>query len=57
MIDLDTLRGLGTLFAMIAFLSICAWAYSAKRKKDFDEAAQLPFVDDEKPNIIRGQSK
>lgn len=48
--DINFLHGLGTVFAMIAFVSICIWAYSGKRKKDFDEAAQLPF-DDEQDNL------
>jgi len=45
--DINTLRGLATLFVLIAFISICLWAYSSKRKKDFSEAAQLPFADDD----------
>lgn len=44
--DIDTLRGLGTLFAFIAFLSVCVWAYSKRQKPRFDEAAQLPFADE-----------
>ena len=44
--DINTLRGLGTLFAFVAFVGVCVWAYSAKRKPDFDEAADLPFADD-----------
>ena len=45
--DINTLRGLATLFVLIAFVGICLWAYSSKRKKDFSEAAQLPFADDD----------
>ncbi|MDP0563100.1 MAG: cbb3-type cytochrome c oxidase subunit 3 [Candidatus Endonucleobacter sp. (ex Gigantidas childressi)] len=45
--DINTLRGLATLFVTIAFLSIFFWAYSDRRKKDFNEAAALPFVDDD----------
>ncbi len=44
--DINTLRALATLFAAIAFLSICFWAYSSRRKADFDEAAALPFADE-----------
>ncbi len=44
--DINTLRGLATVLAMIAFLSMFLWAYSSKRKKDFEEAACLPFADD-----------
>jgi cytochrome c oxidase cbb3-type subunit 4 len=32
---------------MTTFIGIVIWAYSASRKKDFDEAANLPFADDE----------
>ena len=45
--DINDLRGLSTLFLMIAFSGLCFWAYSSKRKKTFDEAAQLPFADEE----------
>jgi cytochrome c oxidase cbb3-type subunit 4 len=45
--DINDLRGLSTLFLMITFIGMCFWAYSSKRKKTFDEAAHLPFADDE----------
>ncbi|WP_163834127.1 cbb3-type cytochrome oxidase subunit 3 [Spartinivicinus ruber] len=44
--DINTFRGLATIFAMVAFIGICLWAYSHRRKKDFDEAANLPFADE-----------
>lgn len=44
--DINTLRGLATLVALIAFLLVTLWAYSSKRKSDFNEAASLPFADD-----------
>ncbi|KEQ17235.1 CcoQ/FixQ family Cbb3-type cytochrome c oxidase assembly chaperone [Endozoicomonas numazuensis] len=44
--DINDLRGLSTVFAMIAFLAVCFWAYSGRKKHDFDEAATLPFEDD-----------
>jgi len=28
-------------------IGIVIWAYSAARKQDFDEAAMLPFADDQ----------
>ena len=34
----------------IAFISVVLWAYSSKRKSNFDEAANLPFADDPKPS-------
>jgi cytochrome c oxidase cbb3-type subunit 4 len=45
--DINDLRGLSTAFLMFAFIGLCVWAYSNKRKKSFDEAANLPFADDE----------
>ena len=45
--DINTLRGLSTLLLLIAFLGLVFWAYSGKRKKEFDEAANLPFADDD----------
>jgi cytochrome c oxidase cbb3-type subunit 4 len=45
-VDLPTLRGLFTLVLMIAFVGIVIWAWSGKRRKDFEEAARLPLDDD-----------
>ena len=45
--DINDLRGLSTLFLMVTFIGLCLWAYSSKRKKTFDEAANLPFADEE----------
>ena len=45
--DINDLRGLSTLFLMISFIGLCIWAYSGKRKTTFDEAANLPFADEE----------
>ena len=45
--DQGILQGIGTILAMLAFFGICWWAFSKHKKKDFEEAAQLPFTDDE----------
>ncbi len=45
--DINDLRGLSTAFLMFAFIGLCIWAYSRKRKKAFEEAANLPFADEE----------
>ena len=37
--DINDLRGLSTLFMLIAFVGLCFWAYSSKRKKTFEDAA------------------
>ena len=44
---LNNLRAFSTVLVMIAFGGICWWAFSPKRKSKFDEAAQLPFSDDD----------
>ena len=49
--DINTIRGLATLLALIAFLALIFWAYSSKRKKDFDEAAALPFAEDSRERL------
>ena len=38
--------GVATLLALLAFIGVCVWAYSDRRKAHFDEAAQLPFADE-----------
>lgn len=49
--DINTLRGISTIFVMIAFLGVCWWAFSPKRKKRFDDAANLPFADETKQGV------
>ncbi|MBI2379249.1 MAG: cbb3-type cytochrome c oxidase subunit 3 [Gammaproteobacteria bacterium] len=44
--DMNVLRGLMTVLAVILFIGIYWWAFSKHRKQAFDEAAQLPFVED-----------
>jgi cytochrome c oxidase cbb3-type subunit 4 len=41
--DIGTIRGLVTLLLMLAFIGLVVWAYSKRRKADFDEMAQMPF--------------
>lgn len=40
-------RGLFTLFMFLAFLGTFLWAWSSRRKNDFDSAANLPLEQDE----------
>jgi len=53
--DINTLRGIATILAMVAFIGVVIWAYSSYKKKDFDEAAQLPFADDDEDQKTREQ--
>jgi cytochrome c oxidase cbb3-type subunit 4 len=50
--DVGTVRGLLTLVLLLAFLALVAWAWSGRRRADFDEAARLP-LDDEPPKKHR----
>jgi cytochrome c oxidase cbb3-type subunit 4 len=44
--DLNTLRSAATLMMFVLFLIIVAWAWSRRRRGEFEDAAQLPFIDD-----------
>lgn len=46
--DINDLRGLSTVFVMIAFIGICWWAFAPRRKQRFKDAANLPFADEDK---------
>ncbi|MFK8084000.1 MAG: cbb3-type cytochrome oxidase subunit 3 [Granulosicoccus sp.] len=45
--DANDLRVIITVVLFVAFLGIVFWAYSSRQKERFDEAANLPFADDE----------
>ena len=44
---INDLRTAHTVIAFLCFVGIAVWAYSAKRKAAFDEAANLPFTEDD----------
>ena len=48
-----TYSGLVTLFLFVAFISGVFWAYSKKRKPEFDAAALLPLDEEDTPNANR----
>jgi len=43
--DINDLRSIVTVAGLLCFLAIVWWAYSKSSKKDFDEAANLPFAE------------
>jgi len=55
MMDIGTIRGLGTLLVFVAFVGLVIWAYSSKRKRSFDEAANLPFADEQPQSAERDE--
>ena len=44
---LESFHSWWTLALLIIFIGIVFWAWSGKRKEDFQEAANLPFEDDD----------
>jgi cytochrome c oxidase cbb3-type subunit 4 len=43
-----------TVLLLVTFIGIVLWAYSSQRKQDFDEAAHLPFDEDDTSAPGRG---
>lgn len=46
-IDINVVRGILTLMLLVSFIGLCLWAYSRKRESAFNEAANLPFADED----------
>ena len=45
--DINTMRSAVTLLAFCCFVGIVVWALSHRNQASFDEAAQLPFRQDD----------
>ena len=45
--DIGVIRGLLTVVIFVAFMGIWVWAWSARRKPEFDASAELPLEEDE----------
>ncbi|MEE9322347.1 MAG: cbb3-type cytochrome c oxidase subunit 3 [Granulosicoccus sp.] len=45
--DVNELRTIITIVSLLLFLIIVYWAYSSRQKSRFEEAANLPFADDD----------
>ena len=55
--DVNDLRILIMVLAFVAFVGIVMWAYSRRRKHDFEEAARLPFSDEDAADDRGGATK
>lgn len=53
--DINDLRSLFTVLVFVTFIGIVWWAYSARRKQSFDEAAQLVLEDDDVGVPVEGK--
>lgn len=54
--DINDFRTLATVLVAIAFAGVVWWAYGPSRKSYFDEAASLPFKDDDVTDSPSGQA-
>lgn len=45
--DINLLRSLITLVSLAMFIGLMVWTWNRRQKRGFDEAAQLPFLDDD----------
>ncbi|MBE1274429.1 cbb3-type cytochrome oxidase subunit 3 [Enterovibrio baiacu] len=53
--EIVSFHSIWTLVIFVCFIVIALWAYSGRRKKDFDEAANLVFADEEKSQVKTGE--
>ena len=44
--SINTMRAAITIVSFLVFIGIVVWAWSGRRKRQFDEAARLPLEDD-----------
>ncbi len=57
--DAGTWRGVFTIVMLLLFVAICFWAFSSKRKTEFDAAARLPLEPDSEnlPDASSGEKQ
>ncbi|MCC4797009.1 CcoQ/FixQ family Cbb3-type cytochrome c oxidase assembly chaperone [Enterovibrio norvegicus] len=53
--EIVSFHSIWTLVIFVCFIVIALWAYSGRRKKDFDEAANLVFADEDKSQVKTGE--
>ncbi|RUO60318.1 cbb3-type cytochrome oxidase subunit 3 [Pseudidiomarina insulisalsae] len=55
--DYITWRSIYTVIVFVLFIGIALWAFSRKRKKQFDEAAKSIFEEDELSSTKQDNTK
>ncbi len=55
--DINDIRSIVTVLAFVTFAGIVLWAYSGGRRAAFEEAARLPFTEDELPGEVGRQQE
>jgi cytochrome c oxidase cbb3-type subunit 4 len=57
-VDINDIRIAWTLASIAVFAAIVAWAWSRGARSGFEEAAQLPFMDEPRPrDLARGNGE
>lgn len=51
--DINDIRSILTVVAFATFAGIVVWAWSGRRRAAFEEAANLPFTEEELPGAAR----
>jgi cytochrome c oxidase cbb3-type subunit 4 len=54
--EINDLRSIATVAGLLCFLAIVGWAYSKRSKKGFDEAANLPFAEQDDQGVVSSTS-
>ena len=52
--DVNDFRAAVTVASLVLFLALVAYTWSRRRTAEYDEAARLPFADDESGLKTRG---
>ena len=55
--DAGILHGLWTAVMIAVFAAIVVWAWSGRRKRDFEEAARLPLEEDAEDGVTDRQTR
>ena len=45
-VDIDDLRSLLIIVLFVSFIGLCVWAWSSRRRTDFEASAALPLEED-----------
>jgi cytochrome c oxidase cbb3-type subunit IV len=54
--DIYTLHSIFTVVSFAIFIAIILWAYSDRRKTAFDQAARLPFDEEDDEPVDGGRA-
>jgi cytochrome c oxidase cbb3-type subunit 4 len=55
--DINDLRSIVTVVGLLCFLGIIIWAYSKSSQKGFEEAANLPFAEQDDQGAVSETSR